>query len=567
MTTSNHCHKDYSGLLSLPMTATERTAIDALVLHGSQNTAAAALGWPRTKLQSRLRSVQARAQAAAAVVPEEPVVHGHVPAPSAQHPQHPAGATTARYILSSAQNNTPVHPQFMANLEAYAEAIGARIMIARYSYNKSAYGAKSVKAGRAPNADDHGELWYDPAIAPYICDDPERHGSCRWQLAPDLMWCAEDNNLPTAPKPLSGMKSYSGPASGIFPHAKIQIDPVPVFGDAPPKFNYSTGSCTQRNYIQKRTGIKAEFHHAYGALLVEVDLVTGHWWARHLNATDDGTFYDLTHKVDGGEVTSGHRLLAINFGDIHASEIDPIVRAVNWGRSDSAIDTLRPQFQFWHDTLSFRNRSHHETKSVAARYAKFCGGMETDSVEYELKVTADLMRIAHRDWCQMIVVSSNHDRHGEKWLDECKPEQDLVNAEFYHEASKVRLAAIRLGEPYDFLHWAMQREDVAHLARFLRRDEDCIIGPPGHEIQCGQHGDEGANGSRGSLVSFAQMPVRMNVGHSHSAGVLNGVYQAGVCTRRLGYAHGASSWSISHIGTYNNGKRMLLTQSGGKLWL
>ncbi len=573
---------DYAALLLLPMTETERVAIDALVEHGSQHAAADALGWKRTKLQSRLRSVQGRQRAAVEATPAAaaPVVHGHVPAPQPNDLFSTAGAgrTTARYILTSAQNNTPVHPQFLANLEAYAEAIGARIMIARYSYNKSAYGAKSVKAGRAPNADDHGELWYDPAISQYVCDDPERHGSCRWMLAPDLMWCAEDNNLPTAPKPLTGMKAYSGPASGVFPHAKIQIDPVPVFGNAHPKFNYSTGTVTQRNYIQKRTGIKAEFYHAYGALLVEVDLVTGDWWARHLNATDDGSFYDLTRYVKDGEVTLGHRLLAIQWGDIHASEIDPAVRALNWGLSHgrAVIDVLRPEIQFWHDTLSFRNRSHHEQKSLGARYQKFCGGRETDSVEHELKVTADLFVIAHRDWCKTVVVSSNHDRHGEKWLDECDPKQDLVNAEFYCEAQLTRLRAMREQTEWDFFKWAMFRESIGsdedrfwavRRAQFLRRDEDFYIGPPGHQVQCGQHGDEGANGARGSAAGYAQMPVRINIGHAHAACILNGVKQAGVCQRRLPYAKGPSSWSITHIPTYQNGKGCLLTMRGGKLWL
>jgi hypothetical protein len=50
----------YEHLLDVATTTTERIAIEALIKHGSQNAAADALGWKRTKLQSRLRSVQAR---------------------------------------------------------------------------------------------------------------------------------------------------------------------------------------------------------------------------------------------------------------------------------------------------------------------------------------------------------------------------------------------------------------------------------------------------------------------------------------------------------------------------
>jgi hypothetical protein len=558
------------------MTATERTAIKALCEHGSQHAAADALGWKRTKLQSRLRAVQARA-AKAAPAPEPPPVHGHVPAPRANPaPAVPSGATTARYILTAAQNNTPVHADFLANLQAYARAIGARIMVSRFSYNKAAFGAKSTKAGRAPGAADTEGLWYDPAIAEYVCDDPARHGSCRWQLAPDLVWCAEMNIMPTAVRPLSGLESYAGEASGIFPHAKIALESVPVIGDRPPKFNYTTGAVTQRNYIAKKEGLKGEFHHAYGALLVEVDLATGDWWCRQLNATDDGSFYDLTRRVEGGAVTLGHRILAINPGDVHASEIDPTVRALLWEASHgrAAIDVLRPEIQILHDTESFRNRSHHELKSFAKRFEKWHAGPRLDTVETEVGVTASLLSIAARDWCQTVVVSSNHDRHGERWLDEADFRQDLPNAEFFLEAQLARVRALRVGgteaEQWNFLEWAVARAwpDYATAGvRFLRRDESFVIGPPDHPIECGQHGDEGADGARGNTANYARMAVRMNKGHDHRATLHNGVASAGVCNRRLAYCHGPSSWSISHILTYQNGKRTIVTQRAGKLWL
>ena len=42
-----------------------------------------------------------------------------------------------------------------------------------------------------------------------------------------------------------------------------------ILGDEATKFNYSTGTVTQRNYIAKKEGLKAEFHHQYGALIVD----------------------------------------------------------------------------------------------------------------------------------------------------------------------------------------------------------------------------------------------------------------------------------------------------------
>ncbi len=556
------------------MSTIQRQAIEALVEHGSQNAAAAALGWKRTRVQSLLRRVQARALTEPEA-PEPPPVHGEIEARGVTRlyslEERAPGQGISRYILTSAQNNTRVHGPFLANLEAYAHHMGARIMVARFSYNKGAYGAKATKAGRAPSVQDFGNLWYAPEIAPYVCDDPEHHGSCRYMLAPDLMWCAEQNIEPTAVRPLSDLQSYSGPASGIFPHAKMHVEPVAVIGDRPPKFNYTTGTVTQRNYIAKKAGIKAEFHHCYGALLVEVDNDTGDWWARQLNATDDGSFYDLTRHVSGGAVTLGHRMLALQPGDIHALEIDPVVASCLWDQG-GVIDILRPEYQFWHDTHSHRNRSHHETKQVDKMYEKWVGGPATDSVEHELRAARELMLRAYRDWCQTVVVSSNHDRHGERWLNEASHKTDFVNADFLLAAQREQMRAIRAGEKdWMFLEWAIRGyfgwNQRLGCVRFLKRDEQFPIGPPGHEVECGQHGDEGANGARGNPQAYAKMPVRLNVGHIHSAWMLNGVTVAGVCNRRLPYAHGPSSWSISHTGTYQNGKRVILTQRAGKLWL
>src|SRR5690606_9063391 len=128
------------------------------------------------------------------------------------------------------------------------------------------------------------------------------------------------------------------------------------------KFLYATGVCTQRNYVQKRAGQLAEFHHAYGALLVEVTS-DGRWWARQINATCDGAFQDLTTVVRDGKVRRGARVSAVHWGDIHASEMAADVREACWGRG-GVIDALKPEYQFLHDLHSHRSASHHDRKSA-----------------------------------------------------------------------------------------------------------------------------------------------------------------------------------------------------------
>lgn len=476
----------------------------------------------------------------------------------------PAKGDIKRYILTSAQNNTTVHTKFFENLKVYADWLGAELMVARYTYNKASYAnAKSVKPGRGPSTGDKADLWYDKALDPYICDDPERHGTAHYELAPDFIWCAEMNILPTASRPLADLQTYMGTRSIAVPHAKIALLSVPTSRDEMPKFAYTTGTVTHRNYIQKKTGMKAEFHHTYSALLVEVDS-EGLWWARHLNADSKGTFRDCPSGVKGvvrvtdGEVYDGEDVEAINFGDVHASEIDDWVAEMNWGKG-GILDTLRPKHQFLHDLLSFRSQSHHERNKFGLRYKKFVLGI--DKVADEVKVTAALLKRAERGWCKTLVVNSNHDRHGDRWLDDADHRDDMANARFLLEAQLSRVKATDEKRDWDFLSWAMQWAGPFTETIFLERDESFTICG---DIECGWHGDDGPNGSRGTTRSLVNVGRRVNKGHDHAAAILDGVYSAGACSTSYEYQTGPSSQSVSHIITYPNGKRQIITVRGRK---
>lgn len=529
------------------MAATQRQveALEAYERCGNCRQAARDLGIDESTVRELVGKARAARDASQAL-------HGQVRIAKT----NPAPKGVRRYILTCAQNNTKVHSAFFGNLEAFAAHIKAEIKIARFTYDAAAYQTFIKPGKRAPK---HEKVWFDPKLEPYICDDPARHGSCRWRLAPDLLWCAEMQMNPTAVRPLSGLDAYAGTSSGIFPHAKIALESLP--GIAGAKFNFTTGACTLRNYIQKKEGIKAEFHHAYGALLVEV-AADGNWWARHLNATNDGSFYDLDRRVRNGRVTAGNRVEAINWGDVHASEIDADVRDLNW-RKGGMLDSLRPRYQLMHDLFSMRSRSHHEAKSYEARLLKH--GKPIDSVEEECAVTAQLLKDAARPWCETVVVCSNHDKHGERWLEEADYRHDLLNAEFFLEAQLARTRALKQSGSWHFLPWAMAK--LGAPGRFLAPDESFIICSPRHPVECGFHGHEGPNGTRGTTQNLLRVSMRINKGHDHCLTIRDGVASAGACARRFAYEKGPSSHSVSHLVTYPNGKRAGLTQRAGKCWL
>lgn len=481
---------------------------------------------------------------------EAPVAGGQLEAAIAAKPAKGA----QRYILTCAQNNTHLHPQVWENILALAAHYDARLLISRFTYNKSTYGKNSVKPGTKTETDYQG-LWYDPVIEPYLCDE-------RTELAPGLVFCGEMNILPTATNPLSGLESYTGRASGIFPHVRFALESVASGKHEATKFNWTTGTVTQRNYLAKKAGLKADFHHGYGAVIVEIDN-QGRWFVRQLNARDsDGTICDFDLMAQSGRITDGHRVESINWGDIHNAQSDHIVRELAWG-SGGMLDTLRPRYQFIHDLLDFRARNHHDRLDPHVRFKLHIHGQE--SVETEVDACAAFLGETHRDWCQSVVVDSNHDRAMERWLKETDWRYDPVNALYFMRAQTACLEGIVDGADFHLVEWAMRRSNCPPTIKFLREDESFILCPDASGgIECGMHGDRGANGTRGTPKGFAKMGRKSNIGDKHSAGILDGVYIAGV-TGKLdqSYNRGPGSWSQSHIVTYETGKRAIITMWSG----
>jgi|AntRauTorcE11897_2_1112592.scaffolds.fasta_scaffold00400_10 hypothetical protein len=456
------------------------------------------------------------------------------------------------YIAISAQNNTFVHNKFVDSLEVLAEQKNAKILCGTFTYNKS--GFLNLQKGS-----DDEEIWYDPRIKSYILDKPV-------MICDELQWCGELNVLPTAVNPLSGLHSYTRSASAIVPHAKMQLESIPTHKSLPAKMMYTTGSVTKRNYIQKKAGQKAEFHHVFGALLIEVDQ-DGDAFVRQLVAEKDtGCFYDLNQYYTPNGVYHSDYVEAINWGDLHSEKKDHRVYDVSFGREDSIIDILRPKYQFGNDVLDFTSRNHHNIGDPYFRFKKHLRG--NDSVKDNIFDVIDTLQMMERDFCQTVIVESNHDLALEKWLKNSDYKTDPENAIFFLECQLKKYRTIERGEDdFSIFEWAVKWncKELSHL-RFLKTDESFrICDEDGNGIECGQHGHNGANGSRGGVGVFQRMGSRYNVGHTHTAMIKDGVYYAGVSgSLDMEYNIGGSSWSNSHIVTYPNGKRCIITIKNGK---
>jgi hypothetical protein len=455
-----------------------------------------------------------------------------------------------RYIVTSAQNNTFAHGLFMDSLEVLASEIDALILVGTFSYNLN--GFQNIQKG--------GGEWFDPRVKPYIMDQPA-------VLANGLMWCGELNILPTAVNPTSGLQSYTKNASGIIPHAKVQLESIPTHKQDPTRMLYTTGAITKRNYIQKKSGQKASFHHVFGALLVEVD-DDGDWFVRQLIAdSDTGEFYDLnTRYTPNGSYYDPEAIVGINWGDIHVEKLDEQAANASFYNRDSMLNELNPQYQFIHDVLDFEARNHHNIKDPYFRFMMHTHG--GDSVRDNIRSVANFLLDIQRDTTETVVVESNHDLAFKRWLKEADYKTDPENAIFFLENQLEMYRALKDGMK-DFSVFGhaiyMERPDLQNTT-FLSVDQSFrICGEDGKGIECGNHGHIGNNGARGSINAFVVRGHRENVGHSHSAMIKDGVCSAGVLgSLDMEYNQGGSSWSHSNIVTNALGKRQTVTIKNGK---
>lgn len=451
-----------------------------------------------------------------------------------------------KFVFTSAQNNTFVHTKFVDSLLVYCEHNNAELIVGRYVYNKNGF--------QHTEGDD---IWYDPKIRPYLCAEGR-------EITPDLMWAGELSILPTATTPMSGLHNYTNGASCIIPHAKLQMESQPTPASRGRRTTYTTGTVTQRNYKElAKAGQKAAHHHSFAALIVEVDN-DGDWFVRQLAAeSKTGNFYDLTKFYTPDGVVDNCEIEAINYGDIHAANVDNVVAEVSWRAKDSLLDTLKPKYQMVHDSLDFAARNSHTVKDTHFLFKMFNSNKE--SVSDELRLTADVLVEMKRDFSEVIVVESNHDLQLLRYLKSQDYRQDPINAIFFLEMQLATYKAIRDNdEDFACFQYACHQlqPKTKEGIRFLKTDESFMLCG---KIEAGQHGHAGINGSRPSVKSFVKQGIPFNTGHTHSPSIFDATFTSGTSSKlKMGYNTGSGSWQQAHILTYKNGKRTILNIVNGK---
>ncbi len=440
-----------------------------------------------------------------------------------------------RFIVTAAQNGTPVHKGFLKAMETACKHLNAELLVVPIRYKNPTSRWTASQANE--------EVW-DDAVQPYLFNK-------RKALNPNLVLLGDVKVQPTAQMPLTGFEALTHGESGILAHTKLQLRTVPTPQGVYPKILTTTGACTVPNYTDSKAGALGAFHHTLGAAMVEVRGKTFH--LRQINADKrDGFFTDLD-KCYGPGVLPARSALAIALGDTHVDSVDPQVTRA----TDEMMAFFKPRVVAWEDVLDGYSCNPHHAGNVFNAIAK----IQHNRADIEKEVNRALYFIDEHtpEEALALVVPSNHNDFLTRWIINTDPRSQPGNAKFWARtflemADKIGFDGSGTSYPEPFA--MLGRRALAHRrVHFLERDESFQVAG----IELGMHGDKGPNGARGSIRNLARIGVKSIIGHTHSPGINEGCYQVGTSTRlKLEYTSGPSGWLNTHCLVYGNGKRTLL---------
>lgn len=452
-----------------------------------------------------------------------------------------------RVILTSAQDDTPVHLPFLRNLEAYANHLGACIAVGGFTYQRGLFEDHAAATGV-----------FAEEIRDYMVYDRARFGR-------DLLFVSDANVLPTATNPLNGWQTSNGGQHVVVPHARVALESIPRMVDQAPRYAISTGCCTRPSYTPRAAGRKAIQHHTYGALLVEIDS-DGEVFFGQLIGDESGSFQDLNYYVEDGVVKPGYRVASIAWGDIHHDQLDQAIALASFGYDraklrfvdrPNLLDRLQPYYSFLHDTLDFRWRNHHNIHDPIAMARMAARG--TVSVEREVAEAVAFANGMRRSWCETRIIESNHDAAIAKWLLADDGRYDPENAYLWHRLNADWHDAIRAdNDNFNPTEHAFRKMGLADNIEFVHAGMSSVV----QDVEHALHGDLGIGGSRGSPLQYRRFGRKVTSAHTHTPRIADGSYVAGVSAKqKQGYNKGPTTWAHAHVVLYASGNRAMILMS------
>lgn len=362
----------------------------------------------------------------------------------------------------------------------------------------------------------------------------------------DIMLKPQDI-IPLTGLPRLGQKSNSI----IVASPKQQMKVVPVSTNSTPHILQSTGSITcPDSYTYTRRGVLGRQDHVLGGVVIEIP-DDGTFLHRQVRIDSLGGFYDLDSYYLKEKQGLGARAEAMVVGDIHAGFVDPTARKA-WFELGKTVRTKRI---FLHDLMDGCSISHHHENDLMAKVSR---PANVATLEAELETVGKELQLwqQHFPDAEIIVVASNHDEHLNRYLKEGRFVKDHANVLLALELGRYYFSGLNPIEEYLKLKMGITG------IRWLKRDEDYRV----EGIQCGLHGDKGANGGKGGVHSIELSFGRAMVGHAHTPQIFRDTWVVGTTSYlqrdyTIGYA---SSWLHTSGLIYPGGQRTLITSINGR---
>lgn len=353
--------------------------------------------------------------------------------------------------------------------------------------------------------------------------------------------------------PISGLESISSEMGSLVvaaPRHRFKSVARSLKHNKTPRGIWCTGTISNPDYKDTKSGLRVRGYHTFGALLVLV------------KDNEIFSIRQLTYSIDSKSVCDLNKEYtlygevkqirpSISLGDLHPPFTSPSVLK----RTKRLLSELQVEKVIFHDSFDGASISHHvEGKHLTkALIQKSLPSLE-EEVDLTQKVMNEVISKAPND-SEFYVVKSNHDEHLDKYLDEFRFKIDYTNLLYALDLTKQKVLFKRKEHPEDCLEYALKDAGLDERFVFLERDDKLDIAG----IECSNHGDYGPNGARGNAKSqgLAFTGGKTITGHAHTPEIgVYGNYVNGTMTHlTLPYTNdsGTSGWINSHTLIYPNG--------------
>lgn len=446
-------------------------------------------------------------------------------------------------IMTTAQSKTGVNQDFFKKILIYKTYLEetfnkkVELVIAPLRYRNP---TSIVESTQQVNAE-----WWDKKIEDSLYYSKLRFG--------DTILYANSTINPTRKRPLTGLAPFSERTHLVVGHPNIAYESLPRFTkDDPIGLMMTTGAITYKNYSKSNAGALGELNHSYGFVIVEKNKNDTCYPPRVVSADVNGNFSDLIFNVNADGVNIVDKVKGLVLGDIHTENLDTSLME----QTRRLISGITIDHVVLHDVYDGYRINPHERQNPYIKKLKIKKGQfdVKEEIDNSLDFIAELA--SSNNIKNIQVVQSNHDEFLDRHINDMNWKNDLHNSEHYLEYALIQQTVdlTEHGNIFGYLINERFKGDKVHYIPYGGSLKIC-------DIEVGQHGDAGLNGSKGSIVQFARYNTKSVTAHNHRAFIILGAYSVGMSCKFEQYYRrkGGDGATQTHCVIYETGKRQLWT--------